>query len=240
MKRLAVGILTLALCACASSRQKDIESQNLAEINAHNPPAPASGVTTDAKLAELQTSMTELLERIDVLNDRIAKLEAASAAQAPAPVVRTTAVEPPEPRPAQPQPRPRVQSKPLASANIAENYRNAIMLFGKNRLADARTVFQQVFDADPTGDLADNALFWIGETYFVAGDYATAMRYYARVTKEFADQNKAPDAMYKLALAYEKSGDVGMARTTLEECIKKYPYSSPAASAKVELKRIKY
>ncbi len=235
MKRLAVAILTLTLCACASSRQNAIESQNLAEINAHNPPAPASGEASDAKIAELQTSMTELLERIDVLNDRIAKLEAAGAATTPAPVVPAARLAQP-----QPQPQPRVQSKALASANIAENYRNAIMLFGKNRLADSRAVFQQVFDADPTGDLADNALFWIGETYFVSADYATAIRYYLRVTKEYADQNKAPDAMYKLALAYEKSGDVGMARTTLEECIKKYPYSTPAASAKIELKRIKY
>ena len=238
MKQIAVVLLALTLCACSSSRQKDIESQNLAEINAHNPAAPASGEATDAKVAELQTSMTELLERIDVLNDRIAKLEAANAAPAPAPVSAPPAAS--RPPQAQPQPQPRPQQKPLVSANLAENYRNAIMLFGKNRLADSRTIFQQVFDADPTGDLADNALFWIGETYYVAGDYATAMRYYQRVVKEFGNQNKAPDAMYKLALAYEKSGDVGMARTTLEECIRKYPYSTPAASAKVELKRIKY
>ena len=232
MKRLAVALLTLTLCACASSKQDKIEAENLAEINAHNPPAPAGAQPTDARIAEMQTTMTELLERIDVLNDRIAKLEAAQ----PAPPVRTVAVE----KTPAPQPQPRPQSKPLASASIAENYRSAIMLFGKNRLADARTVFQQVFDADPTGDLADNALFWIGETYYVSGDYATAMRYYTRVVKEYGDQNKAPDAMYKLALTYEKSGDVGMARTTLEECVRKYPYSTPAAMAKVELKRIKY
>jgi tol-pal system protein YbgF len=234
MKRAAAALLTLVVCACASSKQDRIEAQNLAEINAHNPPAPASAEATDARIAELQTSMTELLERIDVLNDRIAKLEAGAAP--PQPATRT-------PQPATPAtrvPQPATQSKPLAAASIAENYRSAIMLFGKNRLADARTVFQQVFDADPSGDLADNALFWIGETYYVSGDYKTAMRYYTRVVKEYPEQNKAPDAMYKLALAYEKTGDVGMARTTLEEVVRKYPYSTSAASAKVELKRTKY
>ncbi|PYQ62928.1 MAG: tol-pal system protein YbgF, partial [Acidobacteria bacterium] len=83
-------------------------------------------------------------------------------------------------------------------------------------------------------------LFWIGETYYESGDYQNAMRYYERVTKEYADENKAPDAMFKLGLAYIKTGDLGMARRTFDECIRKYPYSSSAASAKVELQRIKY
>ena len=125
-------------------------------------------------------------------------------------------------------------------ADLADAYRNALMLFGRGRHAESRAAFQHVFDADPNGELADNALYWIGETYFAAGDYSNAMRYYARVTKEYADQNKAPDAMFKMGLTYVKSGDLAMARRTFEECIRKYPYSTPAASAKYELKRIKY
>jgi len=114
------------------------------------------------------------------------------------------------------------------------------MLFAQGKHAAARAAFQQVFDADPSGQLADNALFWIGETYFATGDFKNAMRYYARVTNEYADQNKAPDAMFKTGIAFEKIGDLGMARRTFEECIRKYPYSTSAASATAELKRIKY
>ena len=66
------------------------------------------------------------------------------------------------------------------------------------------------------------------------------MRYYERVTNEYADQNKAPDAMFKTGIAFEKIGDLGMARRSFEECIRKYPYSTSAAAAKGELKRIKY
>src|SRR5205085_2916827 len=105
---------------------------------------------------------------------------------------------------------------------------------------DARRTFQKVFDDDPTGDLADNALFWIGETYFAAGNYAEATKYYKRVTVEFSEQNKAPDALFKIALAFEKTSDLGMAKKTLDEVIQRYPYSSAAASAKQELKRIRY
>ena len=82
--------------------------------------------------------------------------------------------------------------------------------------------FQAVFDSDPAGDLADNALFWIGETYFAAGDYTNAVRYYTRVVNEFSDQNKAPDAMFKIALAQARTGDLALARRTLQQVIERY------------------
>ena len=66
------------------------------------------------------------------------------------------------------------------------------------------------------------------------------MKYYKRVTVEFAEQNKAPDALFKIALSFEKTSDLGMAKQTLEEVIRRYPYSSAAASSKLEPKRIKY
>ena len=184
--------------------------------------------STDARIAEMQTQMTELLERLDVLNARLAKLE-----QGGAPVTAPTA----------PAPAPHVAPQPASStraADIADAYRNALMLYGKGRHAEARAAFQHIYDADPSGELADNALYWIGETYFAAGDYSNAMRLYSRVTKEYADQNKAPDAMFKMALAYVRTGDLAMAKRTFEDVIQKYPYSTSAAAAKFELKRIKY
>lgn len=240
---LVAAVLLLGAFAggCASGRKDadDLPPVPIpqAEKEALNPPPTVS----EARLAELQTQLTELLERLDVLNARIAKLE--SGGQALMPVPPAPAPTPvPVPPPAQGQARvPVVHSDSSTKfADIADAYRNALTLFGKGRHAEARAAFQRVFDADPTGELADNALFWIGETYFAAGDYSNAMRYYERVTKEYADQNKAPDALLKMGLTYVKTGDLAMARRTFEDVIKKYPYSTPAASAKYELKRIKY
>jgi tol-pal system protein YbgF len=210
-------------------------------------PRPAA----DPRAAEMQVTMTELLEQLDVLNARVARLESGAPAQEarrsepalvveppPSPMVAATQRRPQEPA-VQPAP-PRPSNASLAAAQVAESYRAAIVLFGKGRLAEARAGFQKVFDAEPSGELADNALFWIGETYFSAGNAIEATRYYKRVTTEFADQNKAPDAMYKIALAHEKSGDLALARQTLQELIRIYPYSSSADSAKRELERIKY
>ena len=85
--------------------------------------------------------MTELLDRLDVMNSRIARLEGG----APPPATPPRAAAPHETKPAV-----------VASADIAESYQRALMLVGQSKPAEARAAFQQVFDADPTGHLADN------------------------------------------------------------------------------------
>ncbi len=242
----AAIVLLLSLTACATQHAGEKEPPSLV------PPADVAVPTnpaTEARLAELQTSMTELLERMDVLNARIARLESSQneprVVQAP-----VRAAEPvPVPRAAEPAPavvtapapvRPASVSGPLQSAAIADSYRGALILYGKGRMADARAALQRVFDADPGGELADNALYWIGETYYAGADYSSAMRFYERVTKEYPEQNKAPDAMFKIGLTFAKTGDLGMARKTFEEVIKRYPYSTAASSAKLEMKRVRY
>ncbi|MEA2162914.1 MAG: hypothetical protein QOK37_1041 [Thermoanaerobaculia bacterium] len=259
MKQAAALLLALSLAACASYRAAGDEQGPPSLVPPADVAPAVTNPATDAHLAELQTSMTELLERIDVLNARIAHLESAQNEARVAPVpVRT--VEPQPVRVAEPAPAPVTRAaeppavvlvpapvratpqanNPLHSAAIADSYREALILYGKGRMAEARNALQRVFDADPTGELADNALYWIGETYFAAGDYPSAMRAYERVIKEYAEQNKASDAMFKIGLTFEKTGDLGMARKTFEELTRRYPYSTASSSAKLELKRVRY
>jgi tol-pal system protein YbgF len=234
MKKLCSAVAFLAV-ACASSAPEPAAT-----------PVPQQSAASDPRIGELQTAMTELLERIDVLNDRIARLEEGEAtAASPA----ETQMPPADPSPplragsaaAAPQAPPRQPpQRALIGAKIAEDYRQAIMLFGRNRHADARRGFEAVFEADPNGDLADNALFWIGETYFAAKDYTNAMRFYSRVVNDYSTQNKAPDALFKTAIAQERTGDLALARRTLQQVIERYPYSSAASTAKAELERIRF
>ncbi|HEX6100005.1 MAG TPA: tol-pal system protein YbgF [Thermoanaerobaculia bacterium] len=245
MKKLCAAVVLfvpLLGTACASTGGDDgLETMTVPQTAAPDP-----------RVGELQTQLTELLERIDVLNQRIAQLEEvrveASAGRAARPVEPPPQPQPverrAEARPAVPAPQPQTQSQPqqsaLAGADLAESYRQAIMLFGRGRHAEARRAFEGVYQADNTGDLADNALFWIGETYFAAKDYTNAVRYYQRVVSDYSSENKAPDALFKIAMAQERTGDLALARRTLQQVIDRFPYSSPASSAKAELERIKY
>ncbi len=238
MKPLCAAVLVLFAAACASSPAAEPETM----------PAPqtaASDQHSDERMAEMQTQLTELLERIDVLNQRIAQLEENQVVPAPVAVRPSAPAIPLSEAPAsQPEraaaPAPVEPQRAVVGAQIAESYRQAIMLFGRGKHAEARQAFQGVFDTDPSGDLADNALFWIGETYFAGKDYTNAVRYYQRVVSDYPTQNKAPDALFKIAMAQERTGDLALARRTLQQVIDRFPYSSPASSAKAELDRIKY
>jgi tol-pal system protein YbgF len=200
----------------------------------------------DPRVGELQTQLTELLERIDVLNQRIAQLEEIRMEATPKPQPAAPRRQPQTAEPAAAAPAPVIEAVPaapqaaLVGAQIAESYRQAIMLFGRGKTIEARRAFEGVYESDSSGDLADNALFWIGETYFAAKDYTNAVRYYQRVVSDYSTENKAPDALFKIAMAQERTGDLALARRTLQQVIDRFPYSSPASSAKAELQRIRY
>lgn len=237
-QRSAVVLLALlAAAGCATTPADDREPVTIVQ--------PVADPKLQQTVSDLQMQLTELLERLDVMNERLARVEergaagtASAAAEPPAPRVhpsRELAAEAPAPQAA-----PQAPQRALVGAQLAEDYRQAIILFGRGRQTDARRGFQAVFDSDPSGELADNALFWIGETYYAAGDYTNAVRYYARVVNEYPEQNKAPDALFKSALVHERTGDLALARRTLQQVIERYPYSSTASSAKAELQRIRY
>ena len=236
MKNLSIAVALLLAAGCASTAEPDL------------PPTVMQSPATDPRVSELQTQLTELLERIDVLNHRIAQLEESGAATA-APVAAVRPARASAPRPAAPatavsedaSPQPaQTPQRAVVGAQIAEEYRQAITMFGRGRHADARRAFEAVFEADPSGDLADNALFWIGETYFAAKDYTNAVRSYMRVVNDYPAQNKAPDALFKTAMVQVRTGDLALARKTLQQVIERYPYSSTASTAKAELERIKF
>ena len=79
MKRAILAIAFLGV-ACASARHQPEEPSTVP------PPQPISATSpsVESQIANLQTSLTELLDRLDVLNARIAKVE--SGGQAPPPV----------------------------------------------------------------------------------------------------------------------------------------------------------
>lgn len=221
MRIVAAAAALLLLSACSAAPEPAPQ------------PAAVAPVTPDPRVPELEKTVGELLDRIEVLNARIQKLEAAAPSAEPAAITTASPAPAKTTRPAKAPPQ-------TAGAALADRYRTALEMYGKGQVAQSRKLFQEVFDAEPTGELADNALYWIGETHFVAGEYAEAMEFYRRIANDFADQNKAPDAMFKTGLSLERLGDLKLARRAFEELIARYPYSTPASNAKLELKRIKY
>lgn len=211
--------------------------------------APASVVATDPRVSELQVLVTELLDRIEVLTARIESMEAppvaqqasrAGQSQTPASPGRSAQSGSSSPRSTQSSTPAAAVRRPAGAAEIGETYKRGLELYGRGQTDNARAAFHAVLEADPGGDLADNALYWIGESYFASGRYPEAISYFQRVDRDYSGENKAPDALLKLGMAHAKSGDLTLARQTFESLISRYPYSTAAAAAKVEIRRIAY
>ena len=102
----------------------------------------------------------------------------------------------------------------------------------------ARQIFNQLIKDYPKSKNADNAQFWIGESYYRDKWYEKAILEYQNVIEKFPHGNKVPAAMLKQGMALEQIGEKASARLILEELVKKYPKSSEAGIASQKLKSL--
>lgn len=98
--------------------------------------------------------------------------------------------------------------------------------------------FRRYLDAYPATEAADNALFWIGESYFAQMKYQDALREYERIISTYPNGDRIPAAYYKMGLtllSLERRDD-GV--SALRNLVAVYPNSQEAAQARQELSRL--
>ena len=103
----------------------------------------------------------------------------------------------------------------------------------------ARGEFQKLIQKFPKSKDADNAQFWIGETYFRQKWYEKAISEYQKVIEDYPDGNKVPAAYLKQGLAFYNLNDEATARLVLQKTIDTYPKSNEAKIARDKLKTFK-
>lgn len=105
--------------------------------------------------------------------------------------------------------------------------------------AAARAGFQDLLRQYPKADVADDAQFYVGQSYEQEGNAAAADSAYAAVVARYPQSPRAPTALYKRALALQQQGKVQGARAALEQIIRQYPRSDEAVLAKERLRALK-
>ena len=91
------------------------------------------------------------------------------------------------------------------------------------RFGDAEGRFKMFLDRYRDHPLASDASYWLGETYYVQGDYTQAAQSFLRGYREHPDGRKAPDTLLKLALSLQQLKQTAEACGTFAEVAKKYP-----------------
>ncbi len=90
----------------------------------------------------------------------------------------------------------------------------------------------------PQSKYADNAQYWIGESYYALKEFDQAILEYDAVRRKYPSGNKVPAALLKQGFAFAELGDKVDARLILQELIARYPQSKEAVMAKKKVKAL--
>lgn len=111
-----------------------------------------------------------------------------------------------------------------AAAGSAEKlYESGYASLLGRRFGDAEGSFKMFIDRHRDHPLASDAQYWLGETYYVQGDYKQAAQSFLRGYKDYPEGRKAPDTLLKLGLSLQQLDQTAQACGTFAEVAKKYP-----------------
>jgi len=118
-------------------------------------------------------------------------------------------------------------------------YLKGLDLLKTGDVATARDQFTKFLEQNPKHELAVNAQYWIGETYYSEKNYESAILAYQDVIKNYPGKEKVVSAMLKQAMAFNAIKDAKSAKFVLKKLIEGFPKSEEAKKAKTMLKEIK-
>ena len=93
-------------------------------------------------------------------------------------------------------------------------------------------------DQHPGHELADNAQYWLGETYYARKRYALAAVEFEKVVERYPRGNKLPDALLKIGYCRALAGKRAEAIAVLRRLLRAHPDSAPAALARAKLEEL--
>ena len=105
----------------------------------------------------------------------------------------------------------------------------------------AESTLRDFLKRHPKDPLAGNAQYWLGETYFVRGDFQQAAVEFMAGYQNYPKTNKGPDNLLKLGMSMAKLNQAQGACTALGRLAKDYPDAAATllTAAKTERTKLK-
>ena len=118
-------------------------------------------------------------------------------------------------------------------------YERVLGLFRDGDLEGARQGFSGFLDEYPNSNLAPNARFWLGESYFGKKEFQRAIDAYDKVEIDYPGSEKVPAAILKKGYAYLALRDKKRASSAFKQVVTLYPKSAEAGKASDKLAQLK-
>lgn len=111
----------------------------------------------------------------------------------------------------------------LPEGKPAEQYQYAMSLLRRGNHEKAAGALKAFIRRYPNGTLTGNAVYWLGESYYVRGQYREAAIHFAEGFKKFPKSPKASANLLKLGMSFGKLKKRREACASLYELRRRYP-----------------
>lgn len=191
----------------------------------------------ETQIRALASQMESLQEQVRALASRNGGMNTPSNDGAPPPAFGSVTVAPnsgPDGQKdeidrmlAQPQP-----GGPPGQADMPPQqlYEQAYGYLLQKDYASAEQGFEDFLRRNPNHQLAGNAQYWLGESFYVRGQYRPAAAAFLKGYQTYARSPKAPECLLKLAMSLNRLGQKDAACSSFNELATKYP--NPPAHVK--------
>lgn len=183
-------------------------------------------------------------EKVDETNVRITSLSQEMEAlrlaiPPPAPASPALPGESPAPG-APPSPTPTAPPTPAAAVGMTPQrlYETAWADYAGGQWTIAIEGFETYIRTFPRSEMADDAQWYIGESYQHDGKFRDAIAAYDKVIANYPSGNRIPDAYYKRGVVYEGLRELDRARESWEFVVKNYRDSAAGGLARQALDRL--
>ncbi|GAB2624960.1 tol-pal system protein YbgF [Novilysobacter erysipheiresistens] len=116
-------------------------------------------------------------------------------------------------------------------AGEREAYEVAFDALRSGQYAESARLFQSFLGTFPGGAYAPNALYWLGESYYVTQNYKLALEQFEALLQRYPTHDKAAGAMLKVGLSQQGMDQLDAAERTFAEVASRYPGTDAARVA---------
>ena len=135
-------------------------------------------------------------------------------------------------------------SKPVISlpSQVKEEEKNsytaAYLALKSGRYDKAAEGFRHLLKKFPKGEYADQAWYWLGESYYAQHNIKQTIHAFETVVRHYPKSPKHAAALLKLGLVYQDAARTKNATSTWQRLIREHPDSAAAEQARRQLKNI--
>jgi tol-pal system protein YbgF len=110
-------------------------------------------------------------------------------------------------------------------------YHDAFSLLKAGEYDESIAAFTDFLVQFPNSQYADNAQYWLGETYYVKREFEPALVEYRKLIDTYPESKKRSHAMLKIGYSYHELGQLDQARAVLEDLRNRYAGTTAARLA---------